>query len=154
MNCDTSVGNAKGWLGYGALVRDDKGMVMAAQCKTLLGNLDPMLAEVGVVLMAIQLCKTLGFHSLHFEGDAQVVVEGVNSMERDWSRKGIMVEDIKHELKGFRQWRMSFVRREGNQATHALFKIATMAEVNQIWINKSPDCIQESILMEHHALSS
>ena len=70
----------------------------------MLGSRDPTLAEEGAVLMAIQLCKTLGFQQVHFEGDTKIVVEGVNSSKDDWSGKGMLLEDIKLELRSIPQW--------------------------------------------------
>jgi ribonuclease HI len=78
-------------MGYGALVWDERGLVVAAQCNSFLGSLDPTLAKAGAVLMAIQQCKTLGFRWVHFEGDTKFVVDGVNSSKGDWSRKGMLV---------------------------------------------------------------
>lgn len=154
VNWDASIEKNKGWIGYGVLVREEKGLVVAAQCKAIMGSLDPTLAGAGAALLAIQPCKTLGFRLVHFVGDSLVVVDGINSSEGDWSRKGLMVEEIKFELRAFPQWRMTFVRRDGNQATHALSKVATKAIVNQQWIFKTPDYINDIIMMEHTALSS
>jgi hypothetical protein len=58
---NVSVNQKKGWMGYGAVVRDARGVVMAAQCKTIRGNLDATLAEAGAMLMAIHLCQMAGF---------------------------------------------------------------------------------------------
>ena len=66
-----------------------------------MGSLDPTLAETGAVLMAIRLCQMVGLHSVHFEGDAQLVMDGVNSLGKDWSRTGLMLEDIRNELRVF-----------------------------------------------------
>jgi hypothetical protein len=43
---------------------------------------------------------------------------------------------------------MSFTRREGNKAAHALSKLATKAVVNKLWINETPNCINDVILIE------
>jgi hypothetical protein len=48
---------------------------------------------------------------------------------------------------------MSFVHREGNRASHALSKLATRSVVDQQWLNESPECIDEIILIELVALS-
>jgi hypothetical protein len=96
----------------------------------------------------------VGFHTVHFEGDTHIVVDGINSLEIDWSSKGLMLGDIMQALQGFHQWRMSFIRREGNKAAHVLAKLATTVEIDQLWINKAPDCIQDIILIEQYALSS
>ena len=47
VNSDASVDKKRGWLGYGAVARDERGVVMAAQCRTIKGNLDVTLAEAG-----------------------------------------------------------------------------------------------------------
>jgi hypothetical protein len=65
-----------------------------------------------------------------------------------------MLGDITQALQGLYQWRMSFIRREGNQAAYVLSKLATTVEIDQSWINKALDCIQDIILIEQHALSS
>jgi ribonuclease HI len=105
------------------------GVVMAAQCRTIKGNLDVTLAEAGALLMAIQLCQRLGFHTVHFEGDSQIVVEGINSPTIDWSSKELMLGDILEALQGIYYWRISFTHREGNKAAHVLAKLATMVSM-------------------------
>jgi hypothetical protein len=91
---------------------------------------------------------------VHVEGDTQVVINGILSPGVDWSSKGLMLGDIAETLKGFYQWRISYINREGNQAAHGLSKLATTEEIDYLWINKVPDCIQDIILIEQHALSS
>jgi hypothetical protein len=61
VNNDALVDKKKGWLGYGVVVRDARGVVIATQSKTIKGNLDATLVEAGVMLMAIHLCQRLGF---------------------------------------------------------------------------------------------
>jgi ribonuclease HI len=153
VNTDASVDKKKGWLGYGAVARDEKGVVMAAQCRTIKGNLEVTLAEAGALLMAIQLCQRLGFHTVLFESDSQIVVEGINCKNIDWSSKGLMLGDIQEALQGIHSWRLSFTHREGNKAAHLLAKLATMVESEKIWINKVPNCIRDIVLIEQHALS-
>jgi ribonuclease HI len=154
VNSDASVNLKRGWMGFGAVVRDERGEVLAAQCKTVKGCLDATLAEAGAMLMAIKLCQQMGFLIVHVEGDTQVVVNGILSPGVDWSGKGLMLGDIAETLKGFYQWRISYISRDGNQAAHGLSKLATTKEIDYLWINKVPDCIHDIILMEQHALSS
>jgi ribonuclease HI len=113
-----------------------------------------MLAEASVALMAIQLCKTLGFQRVHFEGDTKIVVNGVKSSEGDWSRKGMLLKDIKLELQSIPQWRMTFIHRDGNKAAHALSKIALKNNVNHKWLDTTPNCINNIVRMGYSALSS
>jgi hypothetical protein len=53
-------------MGYGAVVRDDLGLVVATQSITVFGCLDPTLAEAGAVLKAIQFCRSLGLQRVIF----------------------------------------------------------------------------------------
>jgi hypothetical protein len=48
----------------------------------------------------------------------------------------------------FQQWRMSYIRREGNCATHSLSKFATVNLVDILWLFEPPDCIKDIIRME------
>ena len=132
VNSDALVDKKKGWLGYGVVVQDAYGVVLAAQCRTMKGNLEANLAEAGAMMMAIQLCKRMGFNMVHFESDAQIVVDDNNSMETNWSSKGLMLKDIKRALQEFSQWKMSFTHREGNKAPHVLSKLAIMADTNKL----------------------
>jgi ribonuclease HI len=120
LNWDASIEKEMGRVGYSALVRDERGLVVAAQCKSFSGCLNPVLAEAGAALMAVQMCKSLGFQRVHFEGDTKTVIDDVNSPESDWSSKGMLVEDLKKELQAIPQWRMTSTRREGNKVAHAL----------------------------------
>ncbi|KAE8022361.1 hypothetical protein FH972_008165 [Carpinus fangiana] len=56
-NWDASFSKTQGWMGFGAVVRDETGMVLAAQCKSFAGALNPTVAEARAALLAIQLCK-------------------------------------------------------------------------------------------------
>lgn len=80
---------------------DGTAAVIAAQCNSFVGVLDLTVAEARAALMAIQLCKEQGFTKVHFEGDAQTVVNAMNSKEVDWSGVGLLVEDIRCGTKEF-----------------------------------------------------
>lgn len=153
VNWDASFQKIKGWMGFGVVVRDEEGRLVATLCKTLLGNLDPPVAKAWGALMAIRMCKELGFMNVHFDSDAQVVINAVNSWEVDWSKEGLLVADIKRELEGIPQWRMRFVRREGNRTAHVLSKEATTSLIDKRWLSESPDCMKDLVLVELNALS-
>ena len=130
VNWDASFSKNQGGMGFGAIVRDATGMVLAAQCKSFVGFLDPAVAEARAALMAIQFCQERGFMRVHFEGDTQKVVNVVNSMSEDWSNVGLLVVDIRQNLQVFQHWRMSYICREGNCAAHSLSKFAAINSVD------------------------
>jgi ribonuclease HI len=82
-------------MGFGVVVRDERGLVVVARCKTSLGRLDSQVAEARAVLLAIQVYKEMGFSKVHFEGDAKVKINAVNSLEPNRSYKGLVVKDIR-----------------------------------------------------------
>jgi hypothetical protein len=48
----------------------------------------------------------------------------VNHGEEDRSSLGIVMEDLKMEVRNVKQWRMSFVKRDRNHIAHVLAKYA------------------------------
>jgi hypothetical protein len=60
-------------------------------------HLSKISAEAMAVLLAIQLCREMGFTRVHLEGDAKVVVDAVNYVDVDKSWMGHS-DDIKVEL--------------------------------------------------------
>jgi ribonuclease HI len=75
---NASFSKTEGWMGFGAVVRDETCMAIAAQCNSFASALDPTVAEAQAALLAIPLCKERGFMKVHFEGDTQTVINAVN----------------------------------------------------------------------------
>ena len=69
--------------------------MMVAGCKTRKGCPDSSTAEARAVLMAVKICKELGFSKVQFEGDAKIVIDAVLSKEEDRSRLGNVVGGYK-----------------------------------------------------------
>jgi ribonuclease HI len=119
--------------------------LQAAKSLTQQGLFEPAIAEIMGALLAIQLSCELGLLQICLEGDAKVVVYGINSIETDWSKKGHRMDDLRIGLKIFPDWKMVFARREMNQATHTLARLATTNNMDRLWIVDPPNCIQEVI---------
>jgi hypothetical protein len=71
----------------GVIVRNAAGEVVAAR-----GFLDPCATEAWAGLQAIRLGKELHLSHIELEGDAKVVVDSINSVEKDRSTIGHVVE--------------------------------------------------------------
>jgi ribonuclease HI len=113
-------------MGLGIMVWDSSGNLLAARCDIRLGCLALAAAEAKAAMLAIQLCHEMGFLGVHLEGDAKFVVNAINSVDVDKSWLGHVIEDIKVELKSLAHWKMTFVKREGNQVAHNLAKYVVM----------------------------
>lgn len=117
-----------------------------------MGYLAPAAAEAQAALLAIQLCRELGFIKVHLEGDAKGVVDAVNSGNVDTSWLGHVIEDIKLELNSLAHWKFTFVRRKGNQIAHCLAKFAVLNCITDSWSATPPTCISDLLVLEQTAL--
>ena len=69
MNLDASIAEGKDWMGFGMVLRDEQGLVIATYSKTFFGRLDVLKAKARAALTAIQFCKSLGITKIPLEGD-------------------------------------------------------------------------------------
>jgi hypothetical protein len=70
------------------------------------GCLAPAAAEAMALLQAIRFCRD--------EGDAKSVIDSVHSDMVYSSGVGHLIEDIKFEIQASQQWKLTFIKREGN----------------------------------------
>jgi ribonuclease HI len=112
-NWDAGYNKAQGCTGFGVVVRDSSGTLIAAKCAYRQGFLVSSMAEILGALTAVQLCRSMGFMSVHFEGDAQEAIDAINSTEWDLSHLGHLAADVKTEMQGLLQWQVTHVRRNG-----------------------------------------
>jgi hypothetical protein len=79
INWDASLDKTRRIVGMGIIARDGSGSVIAASTKVLFLEVDPVVAESLAATHALILCHALGFQQVIFEGDAQQVVNAINS---------------------------------------------------------------------------
>jgi ribonuclease HI len=152
-NWDAGYNKAQGCTGFGVVVRDSSGTLIAAKCAYRQGFLVSSMAEILGALTAVQLCRSRGFMSVHFEGDAQEAVDAINSTAWDLSHLGHLAADVKTEMQGLLQWKVTHVRRNGNTAAHILSKFAAQYALDRTWCDDLPECIKETISLEKLALA-
>ncbi|XP_042939386.1 uncharacterized protein LOC122274411 [Carya illinoinensis] len=124
-NWDASLGTQN--LGLGIVLRNGIGEVLACACYKKPPVSDSTLAETMALWQAVELSNELGFRVI-LEGDAQVMVQAINSEDEDFSLGGHIVEDVKVVLRERRAWKVQFTRREGNGVANSLAKKALLVE--------------------------
>jgi hypothetical protein len=87
-----------------------------------------------------------------FEGDAKTIAEEMNNGTENQSSFGMVLDDLRQEIQPLLQWKMSFIRREGNNTAHVLTKYATNNVIDKVWVVPR-DCIRELLLLEQFALT-
>jgi hypothetical protein len=77
-NWDATINSKKGILGFGCVVRDVHGFVVAALSHSVIvmGNLE--VAEALAALHTIEFCRNQGFNSIILEGDSLIVANTIN----------------------------------------------------------------------------
>jgi hypothetical protein len=120
LNWDAAVDVQNKTIGLGIIIRNDKGMFLAALSKRVQIEVRPVVAETLTALHAVLFCVEMGYSEAWFEGDALQVVNEVNSAKPCDSMHGHLVEAIKKGLQGLNRLLFTHVQRELNVAAHEL----------------------------------
>ena len=73
-------------MGVVVVIRDDKGLIIAALSKPIQALHDPASAEAVATLSAVEFCKDVGVHD--------IMVKAINDPRPNWLRYGHLVDDI------------------------------------------------------------
>jgi ribonuclease HI len=84
--------------GMGMVVRDSNSKSVAALIISQSRCIDPTSGEALASLHAVKFYKELVLSCIILEGDAQAIVQGVNSFERNRNKFGHIIEDIRMVL--------------------------------------------------------
>ncbi|XP_059446681.1 uncharacterized protein LOC132178249 [Corylus avellana] len=102
-NWDLALDKHYGRIGVGVVVRDSRGAIVVARSLTIYGFVEPLAGEIMAACVAVSFCSEMEGHVIIFEGDALQVVTAVNSEQRNWSRNGHLIDDIKMLLQSIPQ---------------------------------------------------
>ena len=131
MNWDAGVDKNNGRVGLGAVIRNHRCAAKSMSCQ---GFLDPIVAEAMAALMPTQLCNVVGLMRIQLEGDAQVVVDAVNSMEPNERCMYHLMADIRSTLMSIPCWEMGYARRGVNKVARVLTRMSTSNSMNMVWL--------------------
>jgi ribonuclease HI len=81
-------------MGFGIVVRDNMGHVLAAKSVMKRGFLEPTAVEMMAMFIAVRFSFEKGFHYIILESDAKNVIEAVQSGTRNDCKYGQIVDDI------------------------------------------------------------
>ena len=111
-------------MGIGVVVQEERGQVIAALSKTILGLLEPTSGDALASFHAASLCRELGIQHVCLERDVKIIVDALNSNTSMLSRYSHLVEDTRCVLMMIPRWRCGFVHCEANEVVHRLAKAA------------------------------
>jgi hypothetical protein len=75
------------------IIKDERGLVMAAKSKTILAIFEPATGEALAALHTAEFCQDLGFYEIMLEGGSLSVVKATGETKQNWLHYGQIVED-------------------------------------------------------------
>ena len=147
LNFDTAIFKEDDATGMGAIIRNEKGEVMAS-----LSAEGPLVtcseeAEILACRCAVEFAMECGFSELVVEGDSQSVMDALKLEKSLSSRVGHILQDVFCLLKGLRWSQVQFTR-SANMAAHALARHAKNVSHEIIWMEDSPPPADEALYVD------
>ena len=145
LNFDAAVAPSLRTSGFGAIIRNEKGEVMAAYAGRGPSVTDSEEAEALACRKAIEFAVDTGFSDLIIEGDNIEVIKAISSARDNGSRLGHIYEDIRCLAASLRDWSTSWVRRNANTVAHSLAQFAREIENEIVWLEDLPPPALEAL---------
>lgn len=124
LNFDAAIFADQNCTGFGAIIRNEKGEVMATMSAKgpAVSNSDE--AEVLACKKALEFSIDAGFKELIIEGDNAYIMKAVRSALSNRSSLGNIFDDVKCLMNGLRYVAVKCIGREGNRVAHDLARFA------------------------------
>ncbi|XP_050259042.1 uncharacterized protein LOC126704044 [Quercus robur] len=131
----------------GVVIRDSRGLVIAAGSKVLNGAFAADVTETLAVEEGIRLAKELELLQVIIESDSVVVVEAI-SVGNCNGGLGPIIQGSLELLRSFKSWKVRHLKREYNKAAHVLAQAAKATGTSQQWRGLEPPMIQRVLLVD------
>ena len=122
LNFDAAI--FKNGSGVGAVIRNAAGEVMAALSVRGEAVSDNEEAEVRACRKALEFAIDAGFSELMVKGDNSVVMSTISSNKPNWSRLGVIYDDIGYLAAGLSYVSFTCIRCNANSIAHSLARYA------------------------------
>ena len=111
--------------------------------------------EVGAVACrtALEFAIDAGFLELIIEGDSVIVMSAVSSSSPNWSRLGVIYDDVCCLAAGLRHVIFSCIRRSANSVAHSLACYANVLDEEVVWLEESPPPTCEALLFDSSSIN-
>ena len=148
LNFDAAIFKEQNSSGFGAMIRNNQGEVMAAMATKGPSVSCSEEAETLACRKALEFAIDAGFSELIVEGDNINVMRAVSSSTMNFSMLGNVIADIHCILCGLRGLSISCVKRDGNWVAHVLAKFAKGLDEDMYWMEEVPQVVVESVYQD------
>ena len=122
----------------GAIIRNDKGEVMASLSAKGPPVTSSEEAEIYACRRAVEFAVECGFSELVLEGDNQALMDALSTRKGLLSWLGQILQDVLCMLDRLRWVQVSFVKRSANNVAHVLARYAKDLVEDILWFEDSP----------------
>ena len=150
LNVDASVLPGVDHIGIGAVLCDEKGIILGAIAKSLDGSFSPFLAECIALREGLIFAKDFNSGPIVVETDAINVVTAVGD-NRKLSMEGPNLEDVKQLLVQMHSTGIYHTRRSANLVAHLLARFSINAKCTNVWISETPIIVSHAVSV--HAIA-
>ncbi|KAK7833061.1 putative ribonuclease h protein [Quercus suber] len=147
INVDGATAGCGGWSTVGVVIRDSRGMVVAAGCKVLNGDYGAAVTEAFAVDEGVRLAMELELQQIIVESDSVGVVEAINEGNCN-GEFGMIIQGSLELLRSFRSWNVRYLKRDYNRAAHELAQFAKAAGSSQQWKGVEPPMLRHVLLLD------
>ena len=148
LNFDAALFSTLKSSGFGAVIRNEKGEVMAAMAAKGPEVSSSEEAEFLAFRKAIEFAIDAGFSELVIEGDNSSVMKAVSALQDDFSLIGNVVGDIHHLVRNLQWVRIECTRRGGNRVAHELAQFARNISQDLYWMEDVPPIVREALYQD------
>ena len=139
--------------GYGVVIRNEKGEVMASLAAKGGVVMDSEKVEVMACRKALEFVIDTGFMEIILEGDGALVMQMVSQVQPNLSQLGLIYENIWCLVAGFRSILTNFVRCTTNSVAHALARYARSIDNDIVWLEKDPPPMVDALYLDASSLN-
>ncbi|XP_023873343.1 uncharacterized protein LOC111985934 [Quercus suber] len=148
LNFDAAVFSDTCSSGFGAVIRNNRGEVMAAMSAKGLAVLDSEEVEVLACRRALEFAVDAGFEGLMVKGDNSTIIRCILSLRVLRSRLGNIYANIRVLAASSRCKSFSFVKCEANSVAHSLAKYAKSIVEDIFWMEETPTPAIEAVYLD------
>ncbi|XP_018853114.2 uncharacterized protein LOC109015083 [Juglans regia] len=148
MNWDASVDKFRGRIGIGVIIRDHKGLMIAALRMSRPLYPDPTLAEACGAYEATKFGLQLRLSKVVLEGDSQQIVSALLTKDKNDSHRDMVTLETQKLLSLYEVWSVKHVVRKANRVAHVLARKALFSSEAIVDIEDPPLCISDLLLNE------
>ena len=133
-NSDGAIFKDSGTAGFGVVMRDSEGMVIAALSERI--ALPPTVEDVEALVCsrAISFTIELGLQDVIFEGDSEIIHKHLILDSPCLAAFGHIIDDSRRLISSLRNASFTHVRRKGNIVADKLAKLTKFLYEPQIWL--------------------